>query len=263
MKCQQCGKELLTEKRLGRPSEYCSDACRKQHRKTSQKESEKKWRLTHPEKIKEAQTRWRQANAQRIYEVQKAWRLSHQTELREYAKNRYQTNPKVKAGIERWQQEHVDEIRERKKHYREAHRQERRAYNKQWAKDNPEKAKEARRRQRQRAWRNNIQNRLANSLRVRVRKVLFGRNKSAPTMELLGCTLEFLKKHLERQWKSGMTWDNYGDWQIDHIVPCSAFDLVDSKQQRTCFHWSNLQPLWAKENMKKRTRTDGQLRLAV
>jgi hypothetical protein len=100
-------------------------------------------------------------------------------------------------------------------------------------------------------------------LRGRVRKVLFGNKKSAPTLKLLGCSLDHLKAHLESQFRHGMSWANYGKWHIDHIIPCSAFDLSNPKQQQICFHWSNLQPLWAKENRKKRTKTDGQLRMAI
>ena len=49
-----------------------------------------------------------------------------------------------------------------------------------------------------------------------------------------------------------MTWQNYGDgWHIDHIHPCAAFDLTDPEQQKACFHWSNLQPLWAIDNFRK------------
>jgi hypothetical protein len=48
-----------------------------------------------------------------------------------------------------------------------------------------------------------------------------------------------------------MTWDNYGEWHVDHIQPCASFDLSDPKQLAECFNWSNLQPLWAKENISK------------
>lgn len=80
------------------------------------------------------------------------------------------------------------------------------------------------------------------------------KNKVAPRYEkLIGCNKEYLKLHIELQFKEGMTWDNHGinGWQIDHIVPVSAFDLTDTTQQEKCFHYSNLRPLWAEENKKK------------
>ena len=51
-----------------------------------------------------------------------------------------------------------------------------------------------------------------------------------------------------------MTKENYGLWHVDHIIPCASFDLTDPKQQKICFHWSNLQPLKAIDNLKKGTR---------
>jgi len=60
-----------------------------------------------------------------------------------------------------------------------------------------------------------------------------------------------LALHLEMKFKNGMSWGNYGQWHIDHMIPCSKFDLTHSEQQRKCFHFSNLQPLWAIENIVK------------
>lgn len=61
-----------------------------------------------------------------------------------------------------------------------------------------------------------------------------------------------LKKYLESQFKEGMSWENYGiEWHIDHIVPCSFFDLSNEDHQRICFNWRNLQPLWKKDNLSK------------
>jgi len=77
--------------------------------------------------------------------------------------------------------------------------------------------------------------------------------KSKTSKNLLGCSLEVLKFHLECYFTKGMSWDNYGyyGWHIDHIKPCAAFDLTDPEQQKQCFHYTNLQPLWAEDNMKK------------
>ena len=75
--------------------------------------------------------------------------------------------------------------------------------------------------------------------------------KAAKTSALVGCEMELLKLWLESKFKEGMTWENYGEWHIDHKIPCAEFDLRDEAQQRTCFHYSNLQPLWASENCSK------------
>jgi hypothetical protein len=70
----------------------------------------------------------------------------------------------------------------------------------------------------------------------------------------LGCSVENLRLHLEALFTSGMSWDNYGrgGWEIDHITPLSAFDLTDPAQALRAVHFTNLQPLWAAENLSKR-----------
>lgn len=98
--------------------------------------------------------------------------------------------------------------------------------------------------------------RMVENLRKRIRSVLKEINKSKTSMELLGCSAEKFKNHLEKQFTKGMTWENYGyyGWHIDHIKPCASFDLSDPKQQRKCFHYTNLQPLWAKDNYAKKDK---------
>jgi hypothetical protein len=75
-------------------------------------------------------------------------------------------------------------------------------------------------------------------------------------VDLLGCSVEELKKYLEIKFKEGMSWNNYGlrGWHIDHIIPCSKFDLIKEEEQKKCFHFSNLQPLWWNENLSKGNR---------
>ena len=114
-------------------------------------------------------------------------------------------------------------------------------------------------------WRRNYANRkkaedpcwaLARALRNRLSSVLRqkGINKSTGAYRLVGCSLAELKAHLESQFITGMNWSNYGEWHIDHIRPCASFDLTQEDQQQICFHWTNLQPLWAVENLQKHAK---------
>jgi hypothetical protein len=89
------------------------------------------------------------------------------------------------------------------------------------------------------------------NLRRRVNQVIKKQNKSKSTMDLIGCSIYELLKHIENQFTTGMTWDNYGKWHIDHIKPCASFDLTKKKQQEICFHYTNLQPLWEVDNIRK------------
>lgn len=108
-----------------------------------------------------------------------------------------------------------------------------------------------------------LERKLARRFRAKVLKILrrrlqaafsAGRKFSKTARDLLGCEIPHFRAHLESLWKPGMSWENYGfyGWHIDHIKPCAKFDLADPEQQKACFHWTNLQPLWAKENFDKR-----------
>jgi hypothetical protein len=78
-------------------------------------------------------------------------------------------------------------------------------------------------------------------------------SKCADSFKLLGATGKEVFDYITSLLKPGMTWDNYGRYgrHIDHIKPCSSFDLSDPKQQMECFNYKNLQPLWAEENLFK------------
>ena len=105
-------------------------------------------------------------------------------------------------------------------------------------------------------WKNDINFKMKRVLRSRVFGAMKGAKKSKKTMELLGCDIEFFKKHMENLFEEGMTWQNYGrgGWHVDHIMPCSSFDLSMPEQQKLCFHYTNLQPLWQTDNLTKRNK---------
>jgi len=103
------------------------------------------------------------------------------------------------------------------------------------------------------SYKNNPEALIARRLRNRLGNALMKchTSKSDHTLALLGCSLKQFKQHIESQFKEGMNWDNHNEWHLDHIVPCSSFDLTIPEQQQRCFHYSNLQPLWAFENLFK------------
>lgn len=94
---------------------------------------------------------------------------------------------------------------------------------------------------------------LLKTLRSRLGNAINRQNsiKSDSTIELLGCSVSFLKGYLAYKFKEGMIWENHGEWHIDHIKPCASFNLLDEEEQKKCFHYTNLQPLWASENLSK------------
>lgn len=98
--------------------------------------------------------------------------------------------------------------------------------------------------------------------RSRLQKYISGKAKSDQSQKLIGCTRDFLVQYLESKFTEGMSWGNYGNpngdhsgcWHIDHIRPCSSFDFTDTEQQKKCFNYTNLQPMWAIDNIKKSDR---------
>ena len=101
--------------------------------------------------------------------------------------------------------------------------------------------------------------RLTQLLRNRLYQAISGRARPASAVRDLGCTVDELKAHLEKQFRPGMTWNNWGreGWHIDHIKPLVKFDLADRTQLLQACHYTNLQPLWATENLSKGDRYDG------
>lgn len=146
----------------------------------------------------------------------------------------------------------------------EANREKKQEYDRRYHRRERERNRE-RRRAYQLAYRSIPENKLAHNLRNRVSKFIRRKTGRASTEELLGCSFAEFKHFMELQFRSGMTWDNYGEyWHVDHIVPVAAFDLSDPDQLRRCFHFSNLRPLRARENLSKSKRiTHPQLPLGL
>lgn len=121
-----------------------------------------------------------------------------------------------------------------------------------WERANPERNRTNRRVRRRDRYRGDLAFRLASLLRCRIHYALRGGSKAGKTLKLLGCSVQELILHLESKFVPGMTWENYGPvWHVDHKRPCASFDLTDFSQQRECFHYSNLQPLFAADNFSK------------
>lgn len=103
---------------------------------------------------------------------------------------------------------------------------------------------------------NDPEHKLKHILRVRIQKALRLNCKKTSSTELLGCNISEYKLYLESKFTDGMNWENYGrkGWHIDHIIPCDSFDMSDPEQQKQCFHYTNTQPLWWEDNLKKHTK---------
>lgn len=154
------------------------------------------------------------------------------------------------------------------KNYAKNNREQRTKYKAMWRNKNKERANLA-----QKIWReknretfnikrnlymktfikNNINYKISKSLRGRLRSAIKTNAKLGSAVKDLGCSIEEFKIYLESKFQHGMTWENWSidGWHIDHILPLSSFDLTDPEQFKTAVHYTNLQPLWAKDNLSK------------
>lgn len=189
--------------------------------------------------------------------------LSKKEKVREYDRNwkreQRKKNPDKVRAYGRLKYRRVKQDPEKLKKRQEYMR----VYQAKWRKDNPHL--KAYRREWMRNWnrknakiiyakrRQRPYEKLAATIRSRVKDVLRNGYYTPRTQQLLGCSYKELMAHLEKQFSSGMSWDNYGfyGWHADHIHPLSKFDLTNPEEQKKAFHYTNLQPLWARDNLQK------------
>ena len=159
------------------------------------------------------------------FDCRKAYRKENKEKITAYRKSRLHLTRIVKAEY--------DLI------YRQENKEKIAGYKKKWENENKD----------------NIIYKIKRNLRRRIHHAIKNNYKSDHTMTLLGCSVEEFLKYMESKFLPGMTWDNYGlgegKWHVDHIRPCCDFDLSIPEEQQKCFHYSNMQPLWEKDNLKK------------
>ena|SRR3990167_159176 len=104
---------------------------------------------------------------------------------------------------------------------------------------------------RQERIRKNTSLRLRHRLSTRMYIAVKDGQKSGKTLEDLGCSIPHFKLYIENQFENGMSWDNYGEWHLDHVMPLAKFDLTNRTQFLEAANWLNYQPLWASKNLSK------------
>lgn len=220
----------------------------------------KAWRGKNKEKL----SQYYKDNKEKISAQQKEYQNNNKEKRAQYLednkeiliakrKERYKDNKeKVLSNQKEYYEDNKEKISQHRKNNKEIFA----ARNKEYRENNRDKinANSVERRK------TNPQSKASHNLRDRIIKALKaqGTFKSESTIKLVGASIPFVKKWIESKFKPGMSWDNYGKgkgkWNIDHIRPCASFDLTDLEQQRECFHYSNLQPLWSEDNLIKGDR---------
>ena len=219
MKTKKCLGKCGLEKEL---LEFGKHSISKDGLKSCCKECRKEEYQLNKEKIEKTAKKWYQDNKEKALETRKNYRDENKQKI---AKNK-----------KKWYIKNYKKISEQKKEY----------YIK-----NREKIKKRTKQYTNNKLKNDIKYKILHNLRRRINHVLNKNNKSLSTMMLIGCEIDYLMYHIQNRFTKGMSWDNYGLWHIDHRRPCASFDLSKPSEQRKCFHFSNLQPLWAEDNFKK------------
>lgn len=188
-------------------------------------------------------------------------------EIKEYNKKYYLANKKkAKEKMKEYYKANKKEIREQQKEYYQSHEEEIKESSRNYRKENPEKRRETNRKYSQdhKEERNKYVGnkketdphfKLRGNVGSLINKRLKKRNskKDGPMAEYLPYTIKELKDHLENQFTRGMTWENYGKWHLDHILPDSSFNYTSTTDEefKKCWALENLQPLWAIDNILK------------
>ena len=164
--------------------------------------------------------------------------------------------PCKKVLGQRYYKENKDEIIAKTTDYYYENKERLAPIRKKWRKENKKAIHEQKRIYMNKRRKASASFRLLENLRRRVNSFLKAEDKSARTMDLVGCDMDTMKAHIESLFTEGMSWDNYGmhGWHLDHVTPCASFDLSDPEQQKRCFHYTNTQPLWALDNLIKGDR---------
>lgn len=215
----------------------------------------KAYRKANKEKIKAKKKAYQEANKDKLKTYNKAWREVNKDIIKAKSKAWREANKEKKKALDKaYYEANKDKIITQAKAYGEANKEKRKAYNNSYRKANKDKInayKNAYQKQRRKT---NPLFRLKDNLRSRTWNAFKnkGYRKNTKTQEMLGVDWEVAKKHIERQFKKGMNWDNYGEWHIDHIIPLASAN-TEERLKELC-HYSNLQPLWAENNISKSDR---------
>lgn len=277
MLCKECSKEFKPSAKFRK---VCSSICQIENNKSRRKKYNKEYQKTN--KYKEGKKKWRESpegkewlekyrldyynkNKDRIIQTVKNYSQTKKgKEVGKQSSKKYEKSEGAKKTRLKYQ--HSEEAKKQKKSY---YRSESgkiartKAWKKYSASSHGKKIRKKynqseERKKDRRLWEKNRfdsipEYRLIKSVRARLRKFLKSKNitKRNETFKMVGCTPKFLKEHLEKQFKPGMNWQNHTNkgWHVDHIVPLSSVKKIDEIER--LMHYTNLQPLWAEDNLKK------------
>jgi len=197
---------------------------------------QREYRQNNKEKIAAKDRKYYQNNKEKIIDNKREYRQNNKEKIAAKDRKYYQNNKeKIIAKDRKYRQENKEKVAAYQREYRQENKEEIAANNRKRRKNDPVYA---------------ITRRLRCRMYNAVKRAGLDK-KCDSSSELLGISYQGLKEWLEPQFTEGMTWDNRSEWHVDHRVPCDAFDMTVEENQRICFWYKNLQPLWATQNIQK------------
>ena len=213
--------------------------------------------------LQEYKHQWYLKNKKRLYDRRKQDKINNPEKYKEFNKKYYLKYKEILCKKSKeYRLKNLEHLKQKAKEWRERNKSYLKISKKEYYLKNKDKSVLASRLSRQRRYNKDIQFTLTTKIRRRIHMAIRKQftSKAYKTRELLGCDYNSFKKYFSSLFKKGMNWNkfNKGEIHIDHIRPCSSFDLTKSEEQRKCFHYTNTQPLWAKENISKGAKLEWQ-----
>lgn len=218
----------------------------------------KEYREKNLDRIKKREQSYRRINKERIKKKKAEYFQKNKKQISEKSKIYKEKNSeKIKDLSRKYWNNNKERIKTYMKEYNNKNREDLLQYYRDYYIINMEKIK-TRKYAYQKEQYKKPEFRIIDNLRKRLKNVLKLKSlkKLEKSIELIGCSPTSLKNYLESKFTDGMSWESYGKngWHIDHIIPCSSFNLSLLEEQKKCFHYTNLQPLWWWENLSKGNR---------
>jgi len=260
-KCKSCVKEYNKEYRLKNADKI--------------KEKKRKYYILNKEKIDKINSDYYYKNIDKVKMKGKLYRDKNIDLLKDKNKNYYLNNKDIIIKkSENWRENNLTERKKYEKEYYCLNKKNKKEYNKnyylnnkdiiikkskEYSLNNKEKLNSAKRKRITIRYKTDPVFQIKQSLRRRFRNLIekgfidYTGSKTKRSIELLGCDLDFFKNYIENLFTEGMSFENHGNkgWHYDHKRPLSSFNLLNEEEQIKAFHYTNIQPLWAIDNLRK------------
>ena len=208
--------------------EFCKNNRYKDGRHDTCKTCRKEYNTNNQDKI----TEYNNKNKEKYKKFHQEYYINNKPKIKEYSQ-KYYSDPLNKNKKQIYSQKYLSNPQNQEKHKNNI---------KKWLNSNPEYMNQYMKNR----YNNDLEFKIKSNIRTRFYHSLKGTTKKSSVLSLLDCEIEFFIKYISEKFLPEMTWENHGEiWEIDHILPCASFDLTILEEQKKCFHYTNMQPLFS------------------